>query len=439
LDHPLVPTDMIIMLPELQDLLDNACRRHRVPGAVIGVHQGDSTFIAVHGVANINTGEPMTAQTVSQIASVSKLFTARALHVLLAEHGISVDSPVNALVPELAALDDAITIRRLLDHTSGMQGDLWDDFGANGDAISKFAAALPSIGSITAPGELFSYCNTGYVALGRLVEILGGASFDRVIDRLIIGSLGLTHTTLRLTDAVQHRLAIGHDLGADGVLHARPYISMRCLSPTGGAMSTVPDLLRFAASIPAVMREQSSVNPEPWTAGPGWCLGATDCSGTDGVPVFGHDGLWIGAGAYVRVVPDRDLVIAMVGAAGHARTVWQEVYGELLTGLGLQGTGLPETEPDVDVDASRYVGTYRRLSQYMTVEEHHGVLQMTTVPTGVIAAMSSPTTVPLLPRRRDVFMARASTGVDLPVVFLGDSHQATYLHTGMRVAKREST
>jgi CubicO group peptidase (beta-lactamase class C family) len=439
LDHPLVPTDVIITLPELQALLDDACRRHRVPGAVIGVLQGDTTSIAVHGVANITTGEPMTAQTVSQVASVSKLFTAHALHGLLVEHTISVDSPVNTLVLELAQLDDAITVRRLLDHTCGMQGDLWDDFGANGDAISRFTAALPAIGSITAPGELFSYCNTGYVALGRLVEILGGATFDRVIDRRIIGPLGLTHTTLRLTDAVQHRLAIGHDLAADGVLRTRPYISMRCLSPTGGVMSTVPDLLHFAAAIPAVMRERSSVNPEPWTAGPGWCLGMTDCTGADGVPVFGHDGLWIGSGAYVRVVPDRDVVIAMVGAAGHARTVWQEVYGELLARLGLQGTGLPEAEPEVSIDASRYVGTYRRLSQEVTVDELDGVLQMTTVPTGVIATLSSPATVPLAPRSHDVFMARASTGVDLPVVFLGDGDRATHLHTGMRVAKREST
>jgi CubicO group peptidase (beta-lactamase class C family) len=439
LDHPLVPTDMIITLPELQARLDDACRRHRVPGAVIGVHHGDTTIIAVHGVANITTGEPMTVQTISQVASVSKLFTAHALHGLLTEHGIDIDSSVNTLVPELVSLHDAVTIRRLLDHSSGLQADLWDDFGANGDAISKFAAALPSIGSITEPGEMFSYCNTGYVALGRLVEILGGASFDRVIDRRIIGPLGLTHTTLRLTEAVQHRLAIGHDLGADGVLRPRPYISMRCLSPTGGVMSTVPDLLCFAGAIPAVMRERSSVNPEPWTAGPGWCLGMTDCTGADGVPVFGHDGLWIGSGAYVRVVPDRDVVVAMVGAAGHARTVWQEVYGELLARLGLQGTGLPEAEPDVVVDASRYVGTYRRLSQDVTVEEHHGVLHMTAAPTGVIAALSSPSTAPLLPRRRDVFIARASTGVDLPVVFLGDGDRATYLHTGMRVAKRERT
>lgn len=422
---------------ELQAMLDDACRRHRVPGAVLGIDAGGEVSIAAHGVGNVTTGEPMTPNTVSQVASVSKMLTAHALHGLLAEHDIGVDTPISELVPELAGLDVAITVRRLLDHTSGLQGDLWDDFGSNGDAVARFTAALPSIGSITAPGELFSYCNTGYVALGRLVEILGGASFDRVIDHRVIAPLGLTHTTLRLTDAVQHRVAIGHDLRADGTSAARPYISMRCLSPTGGVMSTVPDLLTFARSLPDVMFERSSVNPEPWTAGPGWCLGMTDCTGADGVPVYGHDGLWIGAGAYVRVVPGRDVIIAMVGAAGHARTVWQEVYATLLTRMGLLGTGLPTSEPDLIVEPERYVGTYRRLSQDVTIDEVDGVLQMTTTPTGIIATLSAPNTVPLVPRSPDVFVARASTGVDLPVRFLGDGDRATYLHTGMRVAKRE--
>jgi CubicO group peptidase (beta-lactamase class C family) len=422
---------------ELQALLDDACRRHRVPGAVLGVTQGDNVSIAVHGVGNVNTAEPMTATTVSRVASVSKMFTACALHGLLAEHRIEVDTPVNTLVPELADLADGVTVRRLMDHTSGLQGDLWDDFGANSDAISRFVAAVPGIGSISEPGELFSYCNTGYVALGRLVEILGGGSFDRVLDRRIFHPLGLTHTHLRLTDAVQHRIALGHDIDSEGVPHTRPFISMRCLSPTGGVLSTVPDLLRFAATLPEVMRRRSSDNPEPWTAGPGWCLGMTDCSGPDGEPVFGHDGLWIGAGAYVRIVPSRDVAIAMVGAAGHARTVWQDVYAEILDRLGLRSGGLPAVDPGWTADVSRYIGTYRRLSQDVTVEVRDGVLQMTSIPVGAIASVSSPTTVTLHPRSHDVFIARAGTGVDMPVMFLGDGDEATYLHTGMRVAKRE--
>jgi hypothetical protein len=185
------------------------------------------------------------------------------------------------------------------------------------------------------------------------------------------------------------------------------------------------------------MHERSSVNPEPWTAGPGWCLGMTDCTGLDGEPVFGHDGLWIGAGAYVRVVPGREVTIAMVGAAGHARAVWQEVSAELLGRFGLRGTGSPVPEPAASVDVERVVGTYRRLSQDLHVALVDGALELTTVPTGVIARMSSPATVPLQPCGDGVFLARASSGVDLPVVFLGAGTRATYLHTGMRVARRD--
>ncbi len=429
-----------VSLPEprdLQALLDDACRRHRVPGAVLGMGHGDATVVVVHGVGNVTTGEAMTERSVAQVASVSKLFTAATLHGLLAEHSIDVDTPVSTLVPELTALADGITVRRLLDHTSGLQGDLWDDYGANGAAVARFTAALPGIGSISEPGELLSYCNTGYVALGRLVEVLGGSTFDRVVDRRIVGPLGLTHTTLRLTDAVRHRLAMGHDLGADGTLRVSPFISMRCLGPTGGVLSTVPDLLRFARALPPVMFTRSSTNPEPWTAGPGWCLGITACTGADGALVVGHDGLWVGNGAYVRVVPGRDVVIAMTGAAGHARAVWQEVSAELLAGLGLQPVPQPPTDPTWVPDPARYVGTYRRLSQDVSVELRDGELLMTSVPTGAIAAISSPTTVRLHPRAADVFVARAGSGVDLPVVFLGDGERSTSLHTGMRVARRE--
>ena len=267
---------------DLQVLLRDACERHRVPGAVVGMMTDDGVVVAAHGVANVNTGEPMTADTLSQVASVTKVFTATAVMLLLEERGIPLDTSINQLVPELATLTYGVTVRRLLDHTSGVESDLWDDFGANGDAIARFTAAIPGIGSISEPGEFFSYCNTGYVALGRLVEILGGSTFDRVIDRLVIAPLGLRRSTLRLADAVQHRLALGHDLAPDGTVRASPWISIRALGPTSGMITTVPDLLMLArvhldggggllrAETVQAMQTQSSASADPWTVGPGW-------------------------------------------------------------------------------------------------------------------------------------------------------------------------
>jgi CubicO group peptidase (beta-lactamase class C family) len=436
--------------PELQALLDDACRRHRVPGAVFGVELlGGDRVVVAHGVRHASTGDPMTVDTVAQIASVSKVFTATVLLGVLTHEGIGLDTPVAELVPELASLSTAVTLRRLFDHTSGLESDLWDDTGANGDAISAFTARIPGLGSITEPGEFLSYCNTGYVALGRLLEILTGGSFERALQQRLIAPLGLGHTSLRLVDAIQHRLALGHDLAADGAVRTRPWIDIRALRPTGGVLSTVPDLLTLARAhldptSPAVSREvasimatPSSTNPEPWTAGPGWGLGLTICTGPDGTPVVGHDGLWIGAGAYVRMVPSHALAIAMTGAAGHARTVWQDVSREVLGRFGMSPPALVP-DPPSQVDTDRYVGTYRRLSQDVVVaRDADGLLTMTTVPTGPIAATSSPATVALHPAGVDVFTARASTGVDLPVVFIGDTDDgARYLHTGMRAARR---
>ena len=99
----------------------------------------------------------------------------------------------------------------------------------------------------------------------------------------------------------------------------------------------------------------------------------------------------------------------------------------------------PPLDPSWVPQPALYVGTYRRLSQDVRVELHDGELTMTSVPTGAIATISSPTTVRLHPRAADLFVARAGSGVDLPVVFLGDGEQATYLHTGMRVARRDTT
>lgn len=432
---------------ELHSLLDDACRRHRVPGASIGFAVGSERVTVAHGVRNVNTGDPMTTDTVSQVASVSKVATATVVLQVLAEHGVGVDSPVAEVVPELAALPATITFRRLLDHTSGIESDLWDDAGANDDAIARFTARIPSLGSITEPGEFLSYCNTGYVALGRTIEVLTGSSFERVVQRRLLAPLGMGRTSLRLADAVQHAVALGHDLDGEGRPRTRPWIDIRSLRPTGGLLTTVPDLLtlgrahldRDTDAVPAwvaeTMATPSSVNPEPWTAGPGWGLGLTDCTGPDGVPVVGHDGLWIGAGAYLRLVPSHDVVIAMAGAAGHARAAWQDVARELLGRLGLVPPSLVPAPP-AHVDHTRYVGRYRRLSQDVEVTEVDGGLVMATVPTGVIAATSAPTSVPLVPAGDDVFTARAPTGVDVPVVFLGASGPATFLHTGMRAARR---
>jgi CubicO group peptidase (beta-lactamase class C family) len=414
----------------------------------------DEIVTVASGVANVATGAAMTTDTAAQVASVTKTFTAALVLTLLHEQGLSVDTPAVELIPELAGAPLAVTVRRLLDHTSGLQGDLFDDMGANPDALERYVRAAASLGQLSPPGLVFSYCNSGYVALGRLVEHLAGRPFDRVLRERIAGPLGLRHTTLRLEEAVLGRIAVGHDLGPDGPL-VRPWIAQRGLWPTGAVISTVDDLLGWAGAhlsgggevlpgeVMAAMRTWSTSCPDPWTAGPGWGLGFTVCTGSDGEPVYGHDGLGVGLGAYLRIVPGRNWAVAMLGAAGHARLVWQEVWPALLADEGMRMPSLPQASiTDADVDHGQVIGTYERHSQRVEVVDGPDGLLMTSTPTGVLARFSSPVSSALRPVRPGVFAARAATGVELPVVFLdadGDvvaNGAAAYLHTGMRAAAR---
>ena len=78
---------------ELRSRLAEACERARVPGAVLGVSVDGERTVVAHGVRNVATGEAMTVDTVNQVASVSKVFTATTLLLLCVEHGIGLDTP----------------------------------------------------------------------------------------------------------------------------------------------------------------------------------------------------------------------------------------------------------------------------------------------------------------------------------------------------------
>ncbi|MEU7163897.1 serine hydrolase domain-containing protein [Streptomyces morookaense] len=95
-------------------------------------------------------------------------------------------------------------------HTSGIQGDLFHDPGRGDDAVEKYLPALAGAAQVHQPGELFSYCNSGYVVLGRLVEVLRGKPFDAVLRERLADPLGLTHVATNADEAILFRAAVGH-------------------------------------------------------------------------------------------------------------------------------------------------------------------------------------------------------------------------------------
>src|SRR4051794_15043792 len=121
---------------DLSATLDGLAAQHHVPGASLAIAQGDELVLASAGVTNLRTGVGVDADTLFQIGSITKVYTTTLVMELVDEGRVGLDEPVQTYVPgfQLAVPGaDAITVRHLLTHTSGIQGDHFDDHGTGDD------------------------------------------------------------------------------------------------------------------------------------------------------------------------------------------------------------------------------------------------------------------------------------------------------------------
>src|SRR3954470_5649096 len=345
-----------------QQRLDTLVAEHKVPGATLGIVLGDESLDLASGVANVNTGVEATPDTLFQIGSITKVYTATIVMQLVDEGKVALDEPVATYVPELVLADAeaarTITVRQLLTHTSGIDGDLLEDFGRGDDCVERYVASFGSLAQMAPPGSFFSYCNSGLVLAGRLIEKLDGVVFDAALKKRVLDPIGATRSTMLPEEAILHRVAVGHMVppGADEPVVAPQWILPRALGPAGLIAAPVSDLLPFArmhlnggrgpdgarvlpAASVAAMQESQVVLHDPYTLGQAWGLGWILYHwGSE--PVIGHDGNTIGQSAFLRLVPERQLAIGLLTNGPGAMAVYEALYDEVLRELA--GISVPK-------------------------------------------------------------------------------------------------
>ncbi len=376
---------------EIAELVDAEMERWEVPGLALGVlHDGRSEAWGF-GVTSIETRQPVTADTLFQIGSISKLFTATLAMQLVEAEKLDLDAPVSAYLPELrladAAAQGSVSLRHLLTHTAGFYGDRFDDFGLGDDALAKAVATFDQLRQYTAPGELWSYCNTGFQLAGRLVEQLSGQTFETAARERLFAPLGLERCTYFAHEAIIYPAAIGHvkPSGQENQI-ARPYPIPRTMNAAGGIIGTVGDLLRFAAFHmgllgqgeangvlrPATVQAMQQPQVEAALAahwGLGWQMDAID-----GVAVIGHGGATNGFQARLAFVPERGFALAILTNSGQGSAAYRPLEEALLERyLGLHKQEPPAITLPAEVLA-RYAGAYARpLSRFMLTPENGGL------------------------------------------------------------------
>jgi CubicO group peptidase (beta-lactamase class C family) len=464
-------TKLADLKAELQEILVENCRRDHIPGATLAVAHGDEIIELAAGVLNLNTGVEATSDSLFQIGSITKTFTATMVMQLVDEGLVELDAPVRGYVPEFAVADqtatETVTVRQLLCHTSGFDGDVFDDYGRGDDAIARYVAGLKDRGQIVPPGEKFSYCNSGYCVLGRLIELVRGLpSWDAALREQLIKPLGLTHAVSLAEEALLFRTAVGH-LAGEGGNAAEPRVTPnwqlpRSTAPAGATLcASARDLVAYArfhsdgglaadgsrllsaASAEAMRQPQVHLPalderpPDSW--GLGW-----EIAEFEGGRVYGHSGDTIGQAATLEFVPEHGLAYAALTNGGMPGrlfdTLRTRILGEL-AGIGVPAPPRPP-RPAIEIDPRRFVGRYKTARAYYDVTQNpDGRLQLETGLLGPLRELvdEEPTTYPLTGFSPTTLIEPDSDeGGYRTFAFpeVGEDGRAPYMFAGGRVAPR---
>ena len=184
------------------DRVFDAWRGTDGPGCALGVSRnGRLAYEHGYGMANLETGTPVTPRSIFHVASVSKQFTAAAIMLLVREGKLSLDDDIRKYIPEIPDYGSRITIRHLLNHTSGLR-DQWDllilsrgRFEENRITEADVMDIVPRQKALNfTPGTEYVYSNTGYTLSAVIVKRVSGKSLREFADERLFKPLGMTST-----------------------------------------------------------------------------------------------------------------------------------------------------------------------------------------------------------------------------------------------------
>lgn len=316
-------------LPPLSTRIDALFKqwdRADTPGVIVAVAKAGETIHARgYGRANLEHDIPLTPHSVSESGSVAKQFTAAAVALLAVRGQLSLEDSIRRHLPEMpAAVADAITVRMLLTHTSGLRDihGLFDLMGRPSYSSYHDHAEVLRVMSRQrrlnfSPGTEYLYCNAAYILAAIIVERVSGVSFQAFCARELFFPRGMVHTRWRDDHAaiVPGRAAAYAPVRGGGYQTDLPHSD---LFGNGGLLTTVGDLLRWNASLEHATGEWGQVVRALHTRARlsdgrelDYALGLT-FDQLAGVNQVAHGGATAGYRTFLTRFPDRGVSIAIL-------------------------------------------------------------------------------------------------------------------------------
>lgn len=382
-------------------VINRAVGKYNIPAISLAVLHMDKLYQSTSGVLNLETGLDATPESVFQIGSITKVMTTCLLMQLVDEGRIDLDRPVKEYLRDFMIADykatQSITVRQLINHTSGMTGDFFpNDRGHGGNLIARYVDRCNLLPLAHLPGAHYSYSNSAFVIVGRLIEVIRGISWYQAMEDYLFKPLGMNHALADPKDVIRHRAAIGHYWdGAAWAVSNDAWLPLG-MAPCGTspAMSAA-DLILFARahlrggttqsdkvwlsyeSVQAMQNKEITIPKTSQSiiqyAGLGWALREHQ---SDGRLIYGHTGATNGFYSSLQVCPAVNGVFALL-INGAAPAILETIENDLMKEVFCIE---PASEPLIDYSVSPtpnqklIVGRYESMDKIITVREESSQL-----------------------------------------------------------------
>lgn len=305
-----------------------------IPGMAVGLYYQGKIYSMGAGYANYETQQQVKADTLFQIGSISKSYTATVIMKWVEEGKLDLDLPIMHYLPELNLADvraaQQITLRHLLNHTSGLEGDRDQDYGNGNDALSKAIAEFYTLRQVTTPGSFWFYNNNGYSLAAYILEQVLQKPFETIMKETLFAPLDLQNSFFFAQDAITYSCAVGHlPLAENKFQVARPFSIPRWSNAAGGVIANVEDVIRFvrlhleggrvgdlALLSSKMVVGMQEISVDAFGMGDFWGLGWRIEEYQGGL-VYGHGGTTHGFRSQLMFSPEHQFAIVVVNNGSH--------------------------------------------------------------------------------------------------------------------------
>jgi CubicO group peptidase (beta-lactamase class C family) len=392
--------DQSIKLPDESTQIDALLiSANDSPGAsVIVIHNGKILHKKGYGLANLELDVPNIPQTKFRIASITKTFTSTAILQLHDKGLLNIDDTIEKYMADIQN-GDKVTIRQLLNHTSGL---------------------LESGGLEFNPGDRINYSNYGYMLLGKIIEKITGMSYEKYLKENIFLPLNMINSGLDHSKDIIKNRASGYSVDQDGRFFNADYTDAANAYSAGGLHSTVEDMYLYDQALYSDVLVKSQTLQQAFSPtklndsretgyGFGWMV-----SQYRGLREVGHGGDINGFNSYISRYPEQNFTVAVFSNISMSQKGNMPTAGDLahrIAEIYLYERMLPrESQSMFKIDPKAYndyIGQYK-VNADEGIIKSRGAFIIITVENGHLFAIDNVAKEEILPESEDLFYIKSS-------------------------------